>query len=234
MTALTLASPPDKQTTKPHGPELTGPLKCWLLDEASDAVAVRTIAASDILAKQAREVMPALKAEALKPATTDQIKATIGQRFALFPQPSRNDGEWAAWWADYIDALEGLTPFAVEAGMAAWVRDPEAEFMCKPGKLAELARTAPSNNRWARAYDRAQRATAPVQIAAQQPSEPTPQAERPSKEQMDALMAEFHAVMKDKDLFAKIRAKAARPTPSARVDNTGVSEEMRQLLARQH
>lgn len=178
--------------------------------------------------------MPGLRAEALKPATTDQIKAIIGQRFALFPQPARNDGEWAAWWADYIDALEGLTPFAIEAGMAAWVRDPEAEFLCKPGKLADLARTAPNNNRWARAYDRANRATAPLAIAAVQPKEPTPQSERPSAEEIAAEMAKFHAVMKEKDPHAKYKAKASRPTPSAAVDERGVSAEMRTLLQQRY
>jgi hypothetical protein len=233
QTALTV-TPPASKTTTPIGPELTGPIKCWLLDEPSDHTAIATIAKSDILRREAKAVMPALREAALRPATHDQIKQIIGQRFALFPQPQRNVSEAAAWWADYFDALEGLTPFAVEAGMAAWVRSPEAEFMCKPGKLAELARTVPNNNRWARAYSRAERATWEGQIAAApQPKEPTPPEERPSKEEVAAMMADFHKTMQDKDPFAKLRAKAYRPTPSARVDETGISQEMRAKLAEQ-
>lgn len=228
MTALTV-SPPSKTTSPEASPLLTGPLKSWLLDERSDDVAVRTIQSSPILREQARAVLFDLHQEALRPATTDEIKGIVGQRFALFPQPERSDGEWDMWWADYIDALAGLTPFAIEAGMAAWVRHPEAEFMCKPGKLRELATTTANNNRWARAYDRAKRATH-VELP---PPEPEDRSDRPTKEQIAAMMAEFHATMAEKDPHAKYKAKAARPTPSARVDNTGISQEMRAKLAEQ-
>lgn len=226
MQDLIPATPPDKPTTKPHGPALIGPLKCWLLDERSDEVAIRTIRASDILTRQAREAMPAIRAEAMRPATVDEIKAIVGSRFVLFPQPSRKDGEWSAWWADYIDALAGLTPFAVEAGMAAWVRSPEAEFMCKPGNLRELALKAPNENRWAKALYRAEAAT-----RERRPPEPVKAIDRPSPEEVAAVMTEFHRVMQAKDPLAKIRTKGQRPTPCAMVDETGVSEEARAMLA---
>ena len=175
--------------------------------------------------------MPALRQAALTPATHDQIKTVISTRFALFQPPQRTDQEWAAWWADYFDALSDLTPFAVEAGMAAWVKQPEAEFMCKPGKLRELAMNTPNDNRWARAHSRAERATyvepAPV------PVEQEDRSDRPSSEEIAAVMAEFHAKMADKDPIAKLQAKR-RPPPCAAVDNTGVSAEMRELLQQRY
>lgn len=207
---------------------LTGPLKCWLLDERSDTAAIDTIRKSPILQEQAKAVLPSLVDEARKPATLDQIKSIVGQRFALFHQPHRSEAEWTAWWADYLDALSDLTPFAIEAGMAAWVRSPEAEWMCKPGKLRELAKTVPNDNRWAKAADR-------VLKALPKPDDkpaPIPNEDRPSAEEVAEVMAKFKAVMADKDPLAKIKAKASRPTPSARVDETGVSDEMRQLLSR--
>lgn len=164
-------------------------------------------------------------------ATHDQIKTVISTRFALFPPPIRNEQEWAAWWSDYFDALSDQTPFAVEAGMAAWVRQPEAEFMCKPGKLRELAATTPNNNRWAKAYDRAKRAT--HVLPAPEPVQIEDRSNRPSSEEIAAVMADFHATMRDKDPLAKYKAKGSRPTPSARVDNTGISQEMRAKLAEQ-
>lgn len=171
-----------------------------------------------------------LYAAARRPANRKEIEAIIGQRFELFPQPKRDDGQWAAWWADYFDAMEGLTPAAVEAGMAAWVRSPDAEFLCKPGKLRELAMTVPNTNRWARACKRAEDATRePIPAP-----EPVKEVERPPQEEVAALMAEFHAAMAGKDVFENMRSKYARPTPCARVDNTGVSAEMRAHLQQRY
>lgn len=210
---------------------LSKPLESWLLVERSDDVAIRTIAASPILRAEADKALLDLREAALTKATPDQIKSIIGQRFVLFPQPQRNDGEWAAWWADYIEALSDLTPFAVEAGMAAWVKRPEAEFMCKPGKLRELATTVPNDNRWAKAHMRAQKATyvppkpEPVQIE--------DRSARPSSEDIAAEMAKFHAVMADKDPIAKMQLKR-RPPPQGRVDERGVTAEMRALLAERY
>lgn len=167
----------------------------------------------------------------MTPATEDQIRQIIGARFALFPQPQRNDGQWAAWWADYYDALRGLTPYAVEAGMAAWVRSPEAEFMAKPGKLRELAMTVPNENVWARAHMRATKATR--QNAADTPDQASAKpVERPSQEQMKSLMDDFRQCMSAKDGVRDTRSKR-RPSPQARIDDTGISAEARALLARQ-
>lgn len=211
---------------------LSGPLTSWLLTERSDHVAVDTIRRSPILRDEAREAMPALRQAALTTATEAQIRAIIGQRFALFQQPERTDGEWASWWAAYFDALSDLTPFAIEAGMAAWVRQPDAEFMCKPGKLRELAMTVPNDNRWARAHSRAERATyvepAPV------PVEPEDRSNRPSAEEVARVMADLKQKLEEKDPWREMKAKAARPTPSAAVDETGVSAEMRVLLQQRY
>lgn len=175
--------------------------------------------------------MPALKEQALKPATEDQIKSIIGQRFVLFPQPQRNDGEWAAWWADYIDALSDLTPFAVEAGMAAWVKSPDAEFMAKPGKLRDLATTVPNENRWAKAHMRAQKAT--FVAAPNVPEEPEDRSDRPSADDIKAVMEPFLATMAEKDPWAQMQAKR-KPPPQGQVDDRGVTAEMRALLAQRY
>jgi hypothetical protein len=209
-----------------------GPLRFWLLEETSDAKAVETIRASEILLRQCEGLGVALIEEARKPATEQQIKQIIGSRFALFPQPERTDAEWSAWWADYLSALDDLTPAAIEAGMAAWVRSIDAEFMPKPGKLRELAKTTPATSKWTRAWNRLSQATRkpdPVQ-----PKElPRPE-ERPDPEVMRAQMQEFLTTMKAKDPFAHARAKAARPTPSAKLaEGRAMSAEMRAVLEAQ-
>lgn len=213
---------------------LSSPLRFWLLDETSDHQAISTIARSEILSREAEAAIPELRKAALRHATEAEIKRVIESRFELFPQPKRTPEQWAFWWAEYIDALNDLTPYQIESGMAAWVRSPEAEFMCKPGKLRELAQAGYSNNKWVKAVRRAEHATAPRGggSEAKQPTLPTPNEERPSAEEIKALMADFHAVMKEKDPLAKI-AEKRRPPPCARVDETGVSAEMRALLERQ-
>lgn len=225
------SSLPATTTTPPAGPDLSKPLTCWLLDEPSDHKAIEVIGKSAILKAEALAALPMIRAEALKPATVDQIKATISQRFALFPQPQRNPAEWAAWWADYIDALDGLTAPAVEAGMAAWVKNPDAEFMCKPGKLRELALTTPNHNRWARAHKLAVAAT--VEPIRDHEAAPTPQRDRQTAEEVKALMADFHEQMRAK-APPPVSLTRSIPTPSAAVDDRGVSEEMRALLAKQN
>lgn len=210
-------------------PELTSQLTSWLLAEPSEHKAREVIAASPLLRQEAQAAIPALKAAAMAPATVDQIKAIISQRFALFPQPQRNDLEWAAWWADYIDALAGLSAPAVEAGMAAWVRSPDAEWMCKPGKLRELAMGTPNNNRWARAHRIAVAATIEP-IRDMDPD--TPKTAKIDAAQVSKLMEDFHREIAAKAPPPVTRARTA-PTPQAKVDESGMSPEARALLQRQ-
>lgn len=209
----------------PLSPALTS----WLLVERCDATAVETIRRSPILRDEAERMLPELKAAALAPATPDQIRAIVGQRFALFPQPKRDDGEWAAWWADYYDALEGLTPSAIEAGMAAWVRSPDAEFLCKPGKLADLARSTHVPSKWSRAAHRAMKATErdPEKVAA-------PQGEKlPPKVVVDMLAETLEQLQRCGERFAPKPKHEPRPRYTPPVDDYGITPEMRALRERQ-
>lgn len=160
-----------------------------------------------------------------RPATHDEIKSIIGSRFATFPQPQRDEGEAAAFFADYFDALDGLSASMIEAGMAAHVKDPDAEFLPKPGRLAHLARTEPATGRWSRAHSRARLA---VERSRALPSPMAAPASRPSKQEMSAMMADFHSRMAAK--APVVRTAPRRPTPSARVDGRGISDDARRNL----
>lgn len=225
------SSLPATTTMTPVGPDLSKPLASWLLDERSDHKAIEVISKSAILRDEARRSIPALRQAALAPATEDQIRATISQRLVLFHQPQRNPAEWAAWWADYFDALSGLTAPAIEAGMAAWVRSPEAEWMCKPGKLRELATTTPSTNRWVRAHGIA--VAACVEFPPDTDKPKSPARERQDADTVAALMKDFHITMKAKAPPPVSRTRMI-PPPCAAVDDRGMSQEMRDLLARQN
>lgn len=209
---------------------LSRALSCWLLDETSDAKAIEVIAKSDLLRSEATMAMPALRAAALRPASPDEIRTIIGSRFPTYPQPKRTEGEAAAFWADYFDALEGLTPAMVEAGMAAHVKDPKAEFLPKPGRLAELAKTTPTTGRFTRAYNRARSAV----LASQKAEEPKPVVEeRPSPEAVKAMVAETLKALAETPTAkaAAARKQAMKPTPSAPLPaGSHMSAEMRAKL----
>lgn len=193
---------------------LSKPLTSWLLDEPTDAKAIDVIAKSDLLRSEAAIVMPALRAAALRPATEAEIRDIIGSRFATYPQPERDTGETAAFWADYFDALGGLTPAQIEAGMKAHVADPKSEFLPKPGRLADLARQGTSPGRWTRAYTRARAAVVQAQAASAKPDEPVV---KHSAEEVQAMMAETLAALSETPTARALAARRAaqRPTPSA-------------------
>lgn len=209
---------------------MSRPLSCWLLDETSDAKAIEVIAKSDILRSEATMAMPALRAAAQRPATPDEIRTIIGSRFPTYPQAKRTEGEAAAFWADYFDALDGLTPAMIEAGMAAHVRDPKSEFLPKPGRLAELAKTVPWAGRFNRAYNRARAAV----VASQKAAEPKPVVEeRPSPEEVKAMVAETLKALAETPTAkaAAARKQAMKPTPSAPLPaGSHMSAEMRAKL----
>lgn len=190
---------------------------------------------------EAKAALPALRSMATMPAGEEGVRRVIGSRRALFPQPERTPAESAAWWADYFDALADLPEGAIEAAMQAWVKLPEAEFMPKPGKLLELAKTTP--NRSIKAYERCRAAVEyrqPVErekipreafaqmiapLSAKVRVEPT----QADKDRVKRMMREFI----EQDEARKAKAKLLGPTipPSnTPIDETGITAEMRALL----
>lgn len=227
--ARALSSTQSAQTTSVTYPALSKPLASWLLDEPTDAKAVAVIAKSDLLRSEATMMMPAMRHAALRPASEKEIRDIIGSRFGTFPQPQRDEGEAMAFWADYLDALAGLTPAQIEGGMKAWVSDPKAEFLPKPGKLAELARQSTQVGRWTRAYNRAQAAV----VASQKHEAPALAGPKHSPEEVRALVAETLAALSETPTAKMMAArKAAMPrTPSAPLPpGSYMSAEMRAKL----
>ena len=186
---------------------------------------MKVISQSPVLTAEAERVMPALRTEALRPATQDEIRRIIGARFATFPQAKRTEGEAAMWWADYFDALESCTAAQIEAGMAAWVRDPRSEFLPKPGKLAELARTTDSAGKWTRAFYRAKRAVEAVRGQAALPKPEGPKLDPVEVKRLADETAARLAMMAPKP-----REIVRRDPPCAPVDETGVSDAMKAIL----
>lgn len=130
-----------------------------------------------------------------------------------------------AFWNVYKDALSDLPRIALDRAVKEYERI--GKFFPKPAEIRELA--MPHADTFRQAAWRTKRAIEAEVVQLRPPAE-----NRPTAEEIAAEMAKFHAEMKEKDPHAKYKAKAQRATPCARVDNTGVSDEMRALLARSY
>lgn len=219
MSYLVPTNEPRKTKTSPElSPLLTELLTSSL--NADDAIA--QIGNDPVLFREAQAALPALKDHATGKAGAAGVKAVIAKRFALFPQADRSDGEWTAWWADYIDALADQPLCALEAGMAAYVRLHDSEFMPKPGKLLELARMTP--NRGAQAYTRALKAT-----TGDDPAVERPEPSDAEKAQVRKMLAEFQVKVAVRTVES---AKPPQPSIAGKPDAGGLTREMRELMAR--
>jgi hypothetical protein len=218
MTDLTTTQnlPPKMPTMPALGPALSA-----LLDEIGNPNASqREIAHTPALIAEARRVLPELRHAATAKAGDEGVRRVISKRFETYPQPQRTDEQWAAWWADYYDALSGVPLASLEAAMRAFVAMPDSEFMPKPGKLREMALRTPS-----KALARWQRAQAAVRIADQPPAPPhDPEAAAAMAEDVRKLLADAASKL------VKPEPPKVRPN-FAQVDETGISDAMRKLLA---
>ena len=232
MNSLPVAPTHGAQTVTDRLPALNGPLRSWLLDETSDAKAIEVISRSELLRGQAAMMLPVLRAEALRPATPDEIMLIVKSREQIFGdlRSPRSEVEWTAFWSDYFEALNGLTAASIEAGMVAYIALPDSEWAPKPGKLAHLAKITPTCGRFTRAYNRARAAV----VASQKAAEPKPVVEeRPSPEEVKAMVAETLKALAETPTAkaAAARKQAMKPTPSAPLPaGSHMSAEMRAKL----
>lgn len=203
-------------------PPLSRALSELLDATGSPDEACRQIISDPGLLNEVKAALPALKEVAETMAGREGVMAVISRRFAIYPQPQRSAEEWDAWWADYFDVLADQPLASLEAGMRAWVARPESEFMPKPGQLRELAFTSPS-----RSLGRYYRAKRAIQLAEEKPLLTGP---RVNPTDVRAMLADFNAKM---GAGRSDQAKAPLPSISGKVDETGITPELRKVIERQ-
>lgn len=179
------------------------------------------------LREEARAALPALKAVAKFKAGAEGVKAVIGKRFVLYPQPERSEGEWNAFWEDYQDVLSSVPLASLEAAMRAWVAKPNSEFLPKPGQLYDLAHRTVSKS--LRRYQRVKRAMDLIDNP-EPVREPIPDGVAiDNAAEIKRLMAEY---------VGQVGQRAAAQAPSlpsiaGKPDDRGITPELRAVLARQ-
>jgi hypothetical protein len=175
----------------------------------------------------------ALADAARAPAGEKGVMRVIATRFPVFPQPDRSEGEWLVWWDAYTDALEDLPEEALEAGMREYLRQPDAEFLPKPGKLRELARQATTAT--ARAAGIAARCAAYTPPDFSRAHPPT---EAPKLQRMPTADERKRDVVLAEDVCRQLSETAAKGRPPDRqwfvpiTDEHGVTQAMREAMAR--
>ena len=209
------------QPATPTTPALGRDLSELLDTTGSHDEAASRIANTPALLAEAREALPALKAVAETKAGQDGVRRVLSKRFTMYPQPSRTDEEWQDWFADYYHVLADVSLASLEAGMRAWVADPDSEFMPKPGKLRELAFSTPS-----RSLQRYYRAKSAVALA------DTPQPRLGPPPEDAAKVREMLADFQVKTIPSETK-RPTMPSTAGKPDEGGLTDRMRELLARQ-
>lgn len=180
---------------------------------------------------EAETALPVIYEEATRSARREEIITILARRFALFPQPDRSEAEWDAWWDAYVSALCDQPPSAIEAGMAAYVKAHDSEFFPKPGRIRELARTTPNPLavacEWLRRNVETERQRA---LHGSALTSPEAKSEPVSRESIREMLSGFHKAM---DEHRPAPKPALPPTP-VKVDEAGLSPQMRALMNRQH
>jgi hypothetical protein len=174
--------------------------------------------------------LPAIREEATRRATRQEIVAILSKRFAVYAQPERTDAEWDAWFDDYTQALEDLPPYAIEAGLAEYIKGADSEFFPKPGRIRELARTVP--NRMAQVAQLATWAVRRAQSRREAEAIAFAQRERPSEAEK---LAVNHMLQSFKREMAERTPKSTRherPPVSGPTDEHGLTQAMREAMAR--
>jgi hypothetical protein len=108
------------------------------------AGAIRLIAINPTLRAEAERLLPRLE-EAKAPASREEIISVVMREMPAWGVSQKHAGEFGVTYASYADALEGLSLYAVEEGVARWNRAEGHEdlkmggFPPRPAQLFALA-----------------------------------------------------------------------------------------------
>jgi hypothetical protein len=215
--------PPERQITLALSPGLKSLLTT---SEMADDEAAQALAMSPHMG-EARMNLPALSNRARLPAGESGVREIIGKALASYPQPDRNEAEWAAWWEPYFALCGDLPPMALRLAMLEHMKGPDRAWLPKAGDLRALAQkvrtpaaVAVARIRKAAEIERSGSYRRPARAGA-----PTKEEREQMREMADRLVAE---------LAAKKPPTPVRPPPQgALAPGAPITPQMQELLRRQ-
>lgn len=168
-------------------------LKKLLLEGEDGRSAVRLIAINKTLRAETERLLPALE-RAREAAPEAEILGILVRHAPHFGISAKMAGEWGSFFGIYLDALAGLSAYAIEDAFVRWNRGEGhadirmAGFYPKAPQLYLLATTA--RNELATAVYRAKRAMEYVENQA--PRDIPPAEQKKVAEDFKALAAQLH------------------------------------------
>lgn len=175
------------------------------------------ITADPTLHAEVRVVAGHLRAAA-QPCGSDAVRRALQPLVLVYGMADA--ARVPAFWGPYLSALADMPVTALKEAIEAYTASPDAEFFPKPGPLKALADKAAEPLRRA-----ASRATTAARLAPPKKPDPPTEAE---KERVKAWVADFANSVK-----AKQKPPAAMRPTHGKIDGTGITAEMRELLNRQ-
>lgn len=208
--------------------ELQAGFKPWskglgslLLQEDADgrsdarAGAIRLIAINPVLRAEAERLLPRLE-EAKVPATREEIVSVVMREMPAWGVSTKHAGELGVTFASYADALEGLSVYAIEEGVARWNRGEGHKDLAMggfPPRPPQLFALASEGKR--ELYMAAYRAKLALEYA----EDITPRQIDP--EQAAKVAADF------RDLAASLKAKPMPEAPRPHMSQHAMAEQLR-------
>lgn len=196
-----LISPPSETTAT--GPLLSPGLKRLLTEGEDGAGACRILSLNPKLRAEAERVLPVLQA-AKAPAERLDVLEILVRHAPHYGITQKLAGEWGAFFAAYLDALEDLPAYAVEDGFLRWNRGEGhadlkmASFYPKAPQLYMLAQKG-KTELWMAAY-RAEKALAYADKKSHEA--PPPEVRKEVAGNLADLLGELKGARKMPDPFA--------------------------------
>lgn len=108
-----------------------------LTEHSSFQYACEELVADDRCLAELRQVADRIEAHAA-PCGPKAVAAELAPLVTIYGVADRSEGEWAAFWRFYTEALQDLPLAALRNGVKAYVAQPDSEFFPKPGPLKAL------------------------------------------------------------------------------------------------
>lgn len=138
----------EQPTSIPPGSKPCSPGAWKLLTGGEDGrSAVRLLAINPTLRKEVERALPVIE-RAKEPAEPEDILGILVRHAPAYGVHAKGPEEWAALFGSYLDALDGLSAYAVEDAFLRWNRGEGHKdlamsgFYPKPPQLVQLAQAA--------------------------------------------------------------------------------------------
>lgn len=196
---------------------ISAPLWKLLSSNVGAQAEIEEIAADPRLRSEALAILPALMLRA-SPSGDERVMRALRPLVLVYGASEATKAP--AFWQAYYAALSGLPVEALARGITDYTSAPDSEFFPKPGPLRALC-----DKHAEPIFKAASRARRALEV-------PTMGRTLPSEEEKAGvanMLRDFSASVQAKEIT---KVRPAQPSIAGKVDQHGITQEMRELIAR--